>query len=118
MLVLSRRIGEAIRIGDDLVLEVLDIGRYIVMLELERPDPDYDRPQWLVVDRRIGESFQVADDIHVFVKDVEGSFVRLGIDAPRQIEIVRAELEPISAEPQESRRDALVDGDQETWAPG
>lgn len=98
MLALSRRIGEAIRIGDDLVLEVLDIGRHMVMLELERPDPDFDRPQWLVVDRRVGESFQIADDIQVLVKDVEGSLVRLGIDAPREVRVVRAELEPLDAD--------------------
>ena len=111
MLALSRRIGEAIRIGDDLVLEVLDVGRYMVMLELERPDPDFDRPQWLVVDRRIGESFQITEDIHVFVKDVEGSFVRLGIAAPRQVKIVRGELEPAAAETQADPRGAIVDGE-------
>ena len=76
MLALSRRIGEAIRIGDDFILEVLDIGRHMVMLELEQPDPDCERPQWLVVERRIGESFRVTDDIQVFVKDVNGSWQR------------------------------------------
>ena len=111
MLALSRRTGEAIRIGDEFILEVLDIGRHTVMLELERPDPDCDRPQWLVVDRRIGESFQITDDIHVFVKDVEGSFVRLGIAAPRQVKIVRGELEPAAAEPQVDRGGAIADGD-------
>jgi len=111
MLALSRRIGEAIRIGDDLVLEVLDVGRYMVMLELERPDPDFDRPQWLVVDRRIGESFQINDDIQVFVKNVEGSFVRLGVEAPREIKIVRAELESGPADYQTVRRDVIVEPD-------
>ena len=111
MLVLARRIGEAIRIGDEFILEVLDIGRHTVMLELERPDPDYGRPQWLVVDRRVGESFQVKENICVSVSNVGGSLVRLGVEAPKEIKIVRAELEPLSAEPQHSSREALADGD-------
>lgn len=111
MLALSRRIGEAIRIGDDLILEVLDIGRHTVMLELQRPDPDFERTQWLVVDRRVGESLRVTDDIQVFVKDVEGSFVRLGIDAPRTITIVRAELNALPAEPSCRHGSAPADGD-------
>lgn len=111
MLALSRRIGEAIRIGDEFILEVLDIGRHTVMLELQRPDPDFDRPQWLVVDRRVGESFQVTEGICVSVGDVDGSLVRLGVEAPRDIKIVRAELEPLNAEPQSNGRDSFVDGD-------
>jgi len=111
MLALSRRIGEAIRIGDEFTLEVLDIGRHMVMLELERPDPDYDRSQWLVVDRRVGESFQVADDIQVFIKGVDGSLVRLGIDAPREVRIVRLELEPLVADLRARNREAQVDAD-------
>ena len=111
MLALSRRIGEAIRIGDDLILEVLDIAGHTVMLELEQPDPDFDRPQWLLVDRRAGESFQITDNIQVFVNDVEGSLVRLGIDAPREVRIVRAELEPLEADLRGQNREAQVDAD-------
>jgi len=93
MLALSRRIGEAIRIGDDFILEVLDLERHMVMLELERPDPDFDRSQWLVVHRQAGEEFQVAEDIRVQINRITGGIVRLGIDAPSIVEIVRAELE-------------------------
>ena len=111
MLALSRRIDEAILIGDDLILEVLDIGPHTVMLELQRPDPDFDRTQWLVVDRRVGESFRVTDDVQVFVKDVEGFSVRLGIDAPRTITIVRAELNALLAQPSCRHSSATADGD-------
>ena len=111
MLALSRRIGEAIRIGDDLTLEVLDIGRHTVMLELERPDPDYDRPQWMVVDRRVGESFQVSEGVCVSVSAVDGSLVRLGIDAPREVRIVRSELEPLAADLRGEKPEAKVDTD-------
>ena len=111
MLALSRRIGEAIHIGDEFILEVLDIGRHTVVLELERPDPDLDRPQWLVVDRRVGESFQVSEGVCVSVSDVDGSLVRLGIDAPREIRIVRAELEPRRDDLRDQKPEAKVDAD-------
>jgi carbon storage regulator len=111
MLALSRRIGEAIRIGDDLILEVLDIGRHTVMLELQRPDPDFDRPQWLVVDRRVGESFQATEGICVSVSDVNGSLVRLGIDAPSSVKIVRAELDALPIEQRGGHRGDPADGD-------
>jgi carbon storage regulator CsrA len=89
---------------------LLELVSSIVMLELERPDPDYDRPQWLVVDRRVGESFQVTERIGVSLSDVDGSLVRLGIDAPREVKIVRSELEPRPADLRD-RTEAQVDAD-------
>lgn len=81
------------------------------MLELERPDPVYERPQWLVVDRRIGEEFQVAEGISVHITDIDGGLVRLGIDAPGEVKILRAELEPLTADLQVQHREVQVESD-------
>jgi len=48
----------------------------------------------LVLTRRIGEAIQVGDDVCVQVVRIDGSKVRIGISAPRDVRILRAELEP------------------------
>ncbi len=48
----------------------------------------------LVLTRRLMEKLYIGDDICVTVVRVEGGQVRLGIEAPRQIPVVRAELRP------------------------
>lgn len=49
------------------------------------------RSDMLVITRCSGESFWVGDEIEIRVLEA-GSQVRIGISAPREIEIVRAEL--------------------------
>lgn len=46
----------------------------------------------LVLSRRIGESVIIADNVTVTVLEVRGDVVRIGIDAPRSVGIIRAEL--------------------------
>lgn len=46
----------------------------------------------LVLTRRIGERVLIGDDIEITVLDVKGDQVRLGIQAPRQTRIQRAEI--------------------------
>lgn len=46
----------------------------------------------LVLTRKLMESFYIGDDICVTVVRMEGGQVRLGIEAPREIPIVRGEL--------------------------
>jgi carbon storage regulator len=46
----------------------------------------------LVLTRRAGESIVIGDDVRVVVLDVRGDTVRLGIDAPRSIQVHRAEV--------------------------
>ena len=43
----------------------------------------------LVMTRRIGESVRIGDNITVTVIDIDGSQVKLGIQAPREIPILR-----------------------------
>jgi carbon storage regulator len=69
----------------------------------------------LVLTRKLMEKLYIGDDICVTVVRVEGGQVRLGIDAPREISVVRAELvggregprlrasEPLPASPDRDR---------------
>lgn len=51
----------------------------------------------LVLSRKMGESIQIADNISVTISRVCGGRVRLSIDAPQSIRVVRKEL--LLAEP-------------------
>lgn len=46
----------------------------------------------LVLTRRTGESIVIGDDVVVTVLEVRGEVVRLGVDAPRQVTVHRAEV--------------------------
>lgn len=46
----------------------------------------------LVITRRPGESFFIGDEIEILI--LEGGPVRIGISAPKAIEILRTELIP------------------------
>ncbi|MCE3238380.1 MAG: csrA-2 [Gammaproteobacteria bacterium] len=45
----------------------------------------------LVLTRRIGESILIGDDIIIRILDIRGQ-VKLGIEAPREIEVHREEI--------------------------
>ena len=46
----------------------------------------------LILTRRIGESVIIDDDINVRILQVQGNQVRLGILAPREIDVHREEI--------------------------
>jgi carbon storage regulator len=46
----------------------------------------------LVLTRRIGESITIGDDVVVTVLEVRGGQVRLGIEAPPEVTLVRSEI--------------------------
>ena len=46
----------------------------------------------LVLSRRVGESVVVGDDIAITILEVRGDIVRVGIEAPREVKVHRAEL--------------------------
>ncbi len=50
----------------------------------------------LVLTRKLGESIQLGDDIIVTVLRIKGNSIRLGIDAPTQVRIIRREIESFS----------------------
>jgi carbon storage regulator len=57
----------------------------------------------LVLTRRPGQSILVGDNVELVVVRIEGDRVVLGIDAPREVRVVRAELlRDVEAENQEA----------------
>jgi carbon storage regulator len=46
----------------------------------------------LILTRRVGESVLIGDEIEIVVTAIGGDQVRIGFDAPREVEIVRSEL--------------------------
>ncbi|WP_337176439.1 carbon storage regulator [Paludisphaera sp.] len=48
----------------------------------------------LVLTRKLMERLYIGDDVCVTVVRLEGGQVRLGIEAPRDVSVVRAELVP------------------------
>ncbi len=47
----------------------------------------------LVLSRTIGETIKIGDDITIMVTDVRGKHVRLGIEAPKELKIIRLETD-------------------------
>jgi carbon storage regulator len=46
----------------------------------------------LVLGRKAGETIVIAGNIRVTVLEVEGERIRLGIDAPRSVPVIREEI--------------------------
>lgn len=46
----------------------------------------------LVLTRRLGEAITIGDDIKIVIVDLDASQVKIGIEAPRSIEVYREEL--------------------------
>lgn len=72
----------------------------------------------LVLTRKLMEKLYIGDDVCVTVVRLEGGQVRLGIDAPREVAVVRAELTPERGRGAVSRSDwrssrGGADGDAE-----
>ena len=65
----------------------------------------------LILQRRAGQAIQIGDDIQIVVLEVSGESVRLGIDAPRSIRVLRDELlEELQAENRRAAQSAAEDG--------
>ncbi len=56
----------------------------------------------LVLSRREGESIKIGDNITLIFYDVQGDRVRIGIDAPKDIAIVRTELLQVAEQNKEA----------------
>ncbi len=47
----------------------------------------------LVLTQKEGEVLQIGDDIKIYIKRVKGNWVRLCIDAPREVPLLRIPVE-------------------------
>lgn len=48
----------------------------------------------LVLTRKISQQIQIGDGVVITILQVKGNSVRVGIEAPREVRVVRGELEP------------------------
>lgn len=46
----------------------------------------------LVLSRKANETIQIGDDIKIRILEVKGDTVRIGIEAPKSVDILRGEL--------------------------
>jgi len=61
----------------------------------------------LVLSRRPGESITIGDDVVVTIISVAGGQVRLGISAPRNVQILREEVFTVMQEENQAAADGL-----------
>jgi carbon storage regulator len=47
----------------------------------------------LILTRKAGESLRIGDDVHIVVVRISSRRVKLGIEAPANVEVLRGELE-------------------------
>ena len=47
----------------------------------------------LVLTRKAGEAVRIGDNIEIVVVEILGNAIRLGIEAPREVRVLRSELE-------------------------
>ncbi|OBW58797.1 carbon storage regulator [Solibacillus silvestris] len=46
----------------------------------------------LVLSRKVGETIWIGDDVELVITEVKGDYVKVGVRAPRTVDIIRGEL--------------------------
>jgi carbon storage regulator CsrA len=65
----------------------------------------------LVLSRKAGEKLMIGDDIVLTVNRISGNRVAIGIEAPRDVRIVRGELDRAQVAPQGGQPSSAAIGD-------
>jgi len=47
----------------------------------------------LVLSRKVGEQIRISGDIVVVVKEIQGDRIKIGIEAPKLVRVLRGELQ-------------------------
>ena len=63
----------------------------------------------LHITRRAGQTIRIGDDIVIEITEIGGSFVRIGVDAPRHVQVLRDEI--WQAVEEENKAAASADAD-------
>jgi carbon storage regulator CsrA len=93
MLVLSRRANEALVIAGSITVRVLEVRAEEVHLQAERgTNPGRRRRAIRIPARRRMEGFGLPGNVSVRIVDIASGVVRLGIQAPPEVAILRGEL--------------------------
>jgi carbon storage regulator CsrA len=74
----------------------------------------------LVLTRKLDESIRIGDDIKITVLRIKGNTIRIGIEAPRDVRVVRSELtfgeasstQPVSKHDDQATVTTIVDSPQ------
>jgi carbon storage regulator len=66
----------------------------------------------LIVTRKLGQAVRVGDDVRVVVMEVRGKQVRLGIEAPADVQLYREAISEEEREQYRLRPDAETAGEE------
>lgn len=89
MLILTRRIGEALVIGDDVRVSLLRLDDGLFQIGLDHPDG---KTVTTCVYRETGEELVLLGGVVIRILNMNGNQVKIGIDAPRSISVHREEI--------------------------
>jgi len=90
MLIITRKIGEAITIGDNIRFKVARITGNNVSLAVSAPMfKEIDQTESTI---KIGGSINIGNEIEIFILGIQGRQVRLGIKAPEKTVVHREEI--------------------------
>lgn len=86
MLVLARKLGEELTIGESVLISILEISNNKVKVLITT------KTNKLVISLKNGDEFILDDSIRVVITGVSTSNTHIGIDAPRSVKVLRKEL--------------------------
>ncbi|MCR4319300.1 MAG: carbon storage regulator [Candidatus Brocadiaceae bacterium] len=82
MLVLTRRTGESMKIGSDIIITVMVIYEKKIMVRVQAPKNTK-------LNLRLGKATPITDDITITLAYIDKCQVTLGIEAPAEMRIER-----------------------------